>query len=74
MLFLLHRRNKQNRFIIRTPCNILAMFALTPFLGDNTRFFKNGRHFPNRSASRGSSFCGSSNRLVRLTVGHVSQG
>ena len=46
--------------------NILAVFALTPFLGDNTRFFKNGRHFPNLSASRGSSFCGSSNRLVGL--------
>ena len=34
-------------------------FALTPFLGDNTRFFKNGRRFSNLSASRGRSFCGS---------------
>ena len=37
------------------------MFALTPFLGDNTRFFKNGRRFSNLSASCGRSFCGSSN-------------
>ena len=44
----------------------LSAFALTPFLGDNTRFFKNGRRFLNVSASRGRSFCGSSNRLVGL--------
>ena len=41
-------------------------FALTPFLGDNTQFFKNGRRFSNLSASCGRSFCGSSNRLVDL--------
>ena len=41
-----------------------AVFTLMPFLGDNKQFFKNGRCFSNLSASRGRSFCGSSNRLL----------
>ena len=54
-----------------------AVFTLTPFLGDNKQLFKNGRCFSNLSASRGRSFCGSSNRLVSLlytAVVYVSQG
>ena len=45
---------------------LVSVFALTPCLGDNTRFFKNGRCFSNMSATRGRSFCGSSNMLVGL--------
>ena len=40
------------------------VFVVTPFLGDITRFFETGHVFSNLSASRGRSFCDSSNRLL----------
>ena len=47
-----------------SPDILQSVFALTPFLGDITRFFEIGRRFKNLSASRRRSFCGSSNRLL----------
>ena len=42
----------------------MQLVGQSPFLGDNTMFFEWGLRFSNLPASRGRSFCRSSNRLL----------